>query len=73
MKRAFSIGALALSVATLHAQPTTIADFYDRFTAEWVRSNPDQAVSTRYFSGAEPSWLASTKRSPKDGGSRRRA
>jgi uncharacterized protein (DUF885 family) len=31
----------------------TIDDFFNDFTAEWVRSNPDQATATRYFTGAE--------------------
>jgi uncharacterized protein (DUF885 family) len=47
--------ALLLSLATVPvaAQPATIADFFDRFTADWIRSNPDQATATRYFSGDE--------------------
>jgi uncharacterized protein (DUF885 family) len=31
----------------------TLDDFFTDFTAEWVRSNPDQATATRYFTGAE--------------------
>src|SRR5262245_7435709 len=31
----------------------TLDDFFNDFTAEWVRSNPDQATATRYFTGAE--------------------
>ncbi len=31
----------------------TIDDFFNDFAAEWVRSNPDQATATRYFTGAE--------------------
>jgi uncharacterized protein (DUF885 family) len=31
----------------------TIDDFFNDFTAEWVRSNPDQATATRYFTDAE--------------------
>jgi uncharacterized protein (DUF885 family) len=36
--------------------PATIDDFFRTFAAEWVRGNPNQAVSTRYLSGpdAEP-------------------
>jgi len=34
-------------------RPRTVADFFRDFTAEWIRSNPNQAASTRYFSGAE--------------------
>ncbi|HEY6642137.1 DUF885 domain-containing protein [Povalibacter sp.] len=31
----------------------TIDAFFDRFTADWVRGNPDLATSLRYFSGDE--------------------
>jgi uncharacterized protein (DUF885 family) len=31
----------------------TIDDFFNDFAAEWVRSNPDQATATRYFTGSE--------------------
>jgi uncharacterized protein (DUF885 family)/quercetin dioxygenase-like cupin family protein len=34
-------------------RPRTVADFFRDFTAEWIRSSPNQAASTRYFSGAE--------------------
>jgi uncharacterized protein (DUF885 family)/quercetin dioxygenase-like cupin family protein len=34
-------------------RPRTVSDFFRDFTAEWIRSNPNQAASTRYFSGAE--------------------
>jgi uncharacterized protein (DUF885 family) len=30
-----------------------IAQFFDDFTAQWVRRDPDLATATRYFSGAE--------------------
>jgi uncharacterized protein (DUF885 family) len=52
-RRLFSLALTTLCVVTVAAQPPAVADFFDRFTADWVRSNPDQAVSTRYFSGAE--------------------
>jgi uncharacterized protein (DUF885 family) len=52
--RRIAVVALVLvAVATVSAQPPTIADFFDRFTADWIRGNPDQATSTRYFSGEE--------------------
>ncbi len=35
------------------AQQRAIKTFFDEFTAEWIKSNPNQAVSTRYFTGAE--------------------
>jgi uncharacterized protein (DUF885 family)/quercetin dioxygenase-like cupin family protein len=31
----------------------TVSEFFNDFTAEWIRSSPNQAASTRYFSGAE--------------------
>jgi uncharacterized protein (DUF885 family) len=31
----------------------TIEDFFREFTGEWVRQNPSQAASTKYFSGSE--------------------
>ena len=31
----------------------SVADFFRDFTAEWIRTNPNQAASTRYFTGAE--------------------
>jgi uncharacterized protein (DUF885 family)/quercetin dioxygenase-like cupin family protein len=31
----------------------TVSDFFRDFTAEWMRANPNQAASTRYFSGEE--------------------
>ena len=34
-----------------------IEGFFDSFTAEWVRRDPDLAAATRYFSGAEQDQL----------------
>jgi uncharacterized protein (DUF885 family) len=34
-------------------QTVTVDDFFDRFTAEWIRGNPNQAAGTRYFTGDE--------------------
>src|SRR5262245_50079299 len=42
-----------LSLLFLLAQQSSIDDFFNRFTARWIRENPNQAVSTRYFTGAE--------------------
>jgi uncharacterized protein (DUF885 family) len=42
-----------LAAGVLAAQPRTIDDFFASFTADWVRGNPNQATSTRYFSGDE--------------------
>ena len=46
--------ALAIDVA---AQEAEIDGFFDDFSAEWVRGNPNQAVRTRYFSGDEQNRL----------------
>jgi uncharacterized protein (DUF885 family)/quercetin dioxygenase-like cupin family protein len=35
------------------APPRPVSAFFNDFTAEWMRANPNQAASTRYFSGAE--------------------
>lgn len=46
----------ALALVSLRAQQqkqANIDDFFRDFTAEWVRGNPNQATSTRYFTGAE--------------------
>ena len=51
MTRAFLAAAL-LCALPLPAQKTIDA-FFDDFTAEWIRSNPNLATSTRYFSGDE--------------------
>ena len=58
MKIAAVLGVtLALSTAAtgtgLRAQARPIQDFFRDFSAEWVRGNPNQAVSTRYLSGVE--------------------
>jgi uncharacterized protein (DUF885 family) len=34
-------------------QQRTIDDFFREFTTEWVRGNPNQATSSRYFTGDE--------------------
>lgn len=44
----------AVTVPALAQQPKQdIGHFFDSFTAEWVRRDPDLATATRYFSGAE--------------------
>jgi uncharacterized protein (DUF885 family) len=47
--------ALAGTIATAQGVQSgrTPDDFFNDFTAEWMRSNPDQATATRYFTGAE--------------------
>jgi hypothetical protein len=54
MKRAIIVVLAAVSaVVALPAQQRNITDFFDTFTAEWIRMNPDQATSTRFFTGEE--------------------
>ncbi len=43
----------------VRAQQPGIEDFFNRFTADWVRINPNQATATRYFVGAEQDALES--------------
>lgn len=54
-------GAALLSFINLTAIGATdeesIERFFDAFTAEWVRHNPDLATATRYFSGEEQNRL----------------
>jgi uncharacterized protein (DUF885 family) len=42
-----------LATATVSAQTRNIDQFFDAFTAEWMRGNPNAAVATRYFTGEE--------------------
>ena len=49
MRTAFA----ALLLAALPLQAQTIDEFFDSFTAEWVRGNPSLATGLRYFEGAE--------------------
>ena len=39
------------------ARAATIDEFFESFTADWVRSDPDLATATRYFSGEEQNRL----------------
>src|SRR5262249_56715134 len=45
------VGLLALQ--PVRAQKSSVSEFFDTFAAEWIRGNPDQAVATRYLTGAE--------------------
>jgi len=47
---------LALAQAN-QASRSTVDAFFERFTDEWVRADPDLATSSRYFSGEEQSRL----------------
>ena len=43
----------------VRGQQTSIGKFFDDFTDEWIRLNPNQAAATRYFTGAEQDTLES--------------
>ena len=54
MKRlAISLAGVFLTLLSLPAQQNSIDDFFRDFTDEWVRGNPNQATSARYFTGEE--------------------
>ena len=58
MNSALVVGAACLAllvavVAACVAQTQSIDDFFVRFTDEWIRSNPNQAIQARYFTGPE--------------------
>jgi uncharacterized protein (DUF885 family) len=58
MKKSALCLVVAVSVVGLAAQqppapPPQISAFFNEFTTEWVRGNPNLAASTRYFTGAE--------------------
>jgi uncharacterized protein (DUF885 family) len=42
-----------LTLLTLVPPQRSIDDFFNDFTARWMRGNPNQVISTRYFSGEE--------------------
>jgi uncharacterized protein (DUF885 family) len=47
------LACVALNSCTAAAPAPSIDLFFDRFTADWVRMNPNQAITTRYFTGPE--------------------
>jgi uncharacterized protein (DUF885 family) len=54
LPRSVSVGFLCvLAVLHVQAQQHPIDIFFETFTAEWVRLNPNQATATRYFTGDE--------------------
>jgi uncharacterized protein (DUF885 family) len=58
VRRASLVGVLALIVSGApSAQQQSIDTFFDRFTAEWIRGNPNLAIATRYFTGEEQQTL----------------
>jgi uncharacterized protein (DUF885 family) len=50
---AAALAAAAAPLARAAAPERTIYDFFNAFTDEWVRYNPELATRTRYFSGDE--------------------
>ena len=44
---------MSIALAAPSAWAASIDEFFDSFTAEWVRGNPNLATSLRYFSGEE--------------------
>ena len=55
--RPAAIACVWLFALQAHAADQSIDAFFDRYTAEWVRGNPDLATSLRYFSGEEQQQL----------------
>jgi len=53
--RTLAIAVAVAAVLGLSAQerPPAVSDFFRDFTAAWMRANPNQAATTRYFSDAE--------------------
>lgn len=56
MRRLLILLAFAFAPAAF-AQSQSVDAFFDEFTAEWVRSNPNLATALRYFSGEEQARL----------------
>ena len=50
-----AFGALLVAAvgAAVPAQQRSIDDFFTAFTADWIRQDPNQAASTRFFTGDE--------------------
>lgn len=48
-----SILLMSVTLAAPAAWAASIDEFFDTFTAEWVRGNPNLATALRYFSGEE--------------------
>ena len=49
----FTTAAVGVSAQQPPAPQPSVSTFFNDFTTEWVRGNPNLAASTRYFSGAE--------------------
>jgi hypothetical protein len=56
-RRSFLAAGVTLAAAPAFGQspdtPSSIDDFFRGFTADWIRHDPNQATSARYFSGDE--------------------
>ena len=55
--RAVALAAVVFAAPGAIAQTQDIDAFFDEFTAEWVRNDPDLATALRYFSGEEQARL----------------
>ena len=54
MKRLFlAVMAAGLTVVSIPGQQRSIDDFFNDFTARWIRRSPSLATGTRYFTGDE--------------------
>ena len=53
LTRAFLLPLLLWQAGPLPAPEPDIGEFFERFTAEWVRADPQLATISQYFSGAE--------------------
>src|SRR5687767_1657048 len=53
IRRTLFLSSVLLTVRVLPAPQADIGEFFERFTTEWVRSAPQLATSTQYFSGDE--------------------
>ena len=53
LRIALCVPALLALATAAQAQSRNIEHFFDEFTAQWVRHDPDLATATRYFSGPE--------------------
>jgi uncharacterized protein (DUF885 family) len=50
---AFATVVAAVLGVSAQERPRTVSDFFRDFTTDWIRSSPNQAATTRYFSGDE--------------------
>jgi hypothetical protein len=50
---AIAVAVAAVLGVSAQERPPTVSDFFRDFTSDWMRANPNQAATSRYFSGAE--------------------